>query len=212
MLRQYLEEIGYKATIIDVRSQRVHSILGLQNRGDNDPLNSCVGGANLVNGDASGRGGGPPASQTVKRGNDAQSVGRGQPVGQAKAVSRMELLVVATMGLNQVYIVCCRSFTMIFCLPLIISANFPSHLPPSLLLLLFLFTFAFFPTFYQPTHLHLGLFHFTFDTFAFLLPPFPHPCPLPFIPASFPSPLPCFLNPYLFPLTPASFTSPVSFS
>ena len=102
LLRQYLEEIGYTDTIIDVRSQRVRSILGLQNRGDNDndPLNSVVGG-DLVNGDTNGGGGGPQASQTVKRGSDAQSVGRGQPVGQAKTVSEMRWFVVASMSSNQ---------------------------------------------------------------------------------------------------------------
>jgi len=88
LLRQYLEEIGYTDTIIDVRSQRVRSILGLQNRGenDNDQMNN-VAGTDLVNGEAngSGGGGGPQGSQTVKRG-DAQIAGRGQPVGQAKTV------------------------------------------------------------------------------------------------------------------------------
>ena len=49
-------------------------------------MNNVTGG-DLVNGDANGGGGGPQASQTVKRVGDAQSGGRGQPVGQAKTVS-----------------------------------------------------------------------------------------------------------------------------
>jgi len=89
LLRQYLEEIGYTDTIIDVRSQRVRSILGLQNRGenDNDQMNNAAAG-DLVNGDASvgGGGGGQQASQTVKRSGESQPAGRGQPVGQAKTV------------------------------------------------------------------------------------------------------------------------------
>jgi len=94
LLRQYLEEIGYTDTIIDVRSQRVRSILGLQNRGENDneQMNTAPGG-DLVNGEANGGGGGggvgggggQQASHTVKRSGDPNA-GRGQPVGQAKTV------------------------------------------------------------------------------------------------------------------------------
>jgi striatin 1/3/4 len=63
LLRQYLEEIGYTDTIIDVRSQRVRSFLGLQGReNDNEQMNSVTAG-DLVNGDSNG----PQGVQGVKR-------------------------------------------------------------------------------------------------------------------------------------------------
>ncbi|XP_012266954.1 striatin-4 [Athalia rosae] len=40
LLRQYLQEIGYTDTIIDVRSNRVRSLLGLNNNTDSDDLNT----------------------------------------------------------------------------------------------------------------------------------------------------------------------------
>ncbi|ESO08119.1 hypothetical protein HELRODRAFT_156657 [Helobdella robusta] len=46
LLRQYLQEIGYTDTIIDVRSARVRQLLGLQ------PLSDESSKANLTNGDA----------------------------------------------------------------------------------------------------------------------------------------------------------------
>ncbi|XP_043489140.1 striatin-4 isoform X1 [Polistes fuscatus] len=40
LLRQYLQEIGYTETIIDVRSNRVRSLLGLNNNTDSDDMNT----------------------------------------------------------------------------------------------------------------------------------------------------------------------------
>lgn len=40
LLRQYLQEIGYTDTIIDVRSNRVRSLLGLNNNTDSDDINT----------------------------------------------------------------------------------------------------------------------------------------------------------------------------
>ncbi|XP_043285858.1 striatin-3 isoform X3 [Venturia canescens] len=40
LLRQYLQEIGYTDTIIDVRSNRVRSLLGLNNNTDSDDMNT----------------------------------------------------------------------------------------------------------------------------------------------------------------------------
>ncbi|XP_011140671.2 striatin-3 [Harpegnathos saltator] len=40
LLRQYLQEIGYTDTIIDVRSNRVRSLLGLNNNTDSDEMNT----------------------------------------------------------------------------------------------------------------------------------------------------------------------------
>lgn len=40
LLRQYLQEIGYTDTIIDVRSNRVRSLLGLNNNTDTDEMNT----------------------------------------------------------------------------------------------------------------------------------------------------------------------------
>ncbi|XP_017792336.1 PREDICTED: striatin-3 isoform X2 [Habropoda laboriosa] len=40
ILRQYLEEIGYTDTIIDIRSNRVRSLLGLSNNADQEDMNT----------------------------------------------------------------------------------------------------------------------------------------------------------------------------
>jgi len=44
MLRQYLAEIGYTDNIIDVRSNRVRSILGLNNNAEHDGSGGGLGG------------------------------------------------------------------------------------------------------------------------------------------------------------------------
>lgn len=54
MLRQYLAEIGYTDNIIDVRSNRVRSILGLNNNADHDGVGG--GGGVGVGGVGSGTG------------------------------------------------------------------------------------------------------------------------------------------------------------
>merc|ERR1719318_1454724 len=45
LLRQYLQEIGYTDTIIDVRSNRVRSLLGLQSDQDNETNQNLANGA-----------------------------------------------------------------------------------------------------------------------------------------------------------------------
>jgi len=45
LLRQYLQEIGYTDTIIDVRSNRVRSLLGLQSEQDNETNQNLANGA-----------------------------------------------------------------------------------------------------------------------------------------------------------------------
>ncbi|XP_051857913.1 striatin-4 isoform X3 [Drosophila nasuta] len=55
MLRQYLAEIGYTDNIIDVRSNRVRSILGLNNNADHD--GGGIGGCGIGGGSGSGGGG-----------------------------------------------------------------------------------------------------------------------------------------------------------
>lgn len=40
LLRQYLQEIGYTDTIIDVRSNRVRSLLGLNNNTESEDMNT----------------------------------------------------------------------------------------------------------------------------------------------------------------------------
>ncbi|XP_034471727.1 striatin-4 isoform X3 [Drosophila innubila] len=58
MLRQYLAEIGYTDNIIDVRSNRVRSILGLNNNADHDGGGGIGGGENLspnINGNESNK-------------------------------------------------------------------------------------------------------------------------------------------------------------
>ena len=49
LLRQYLQEIGYTDTIIDVRSNRVRSLLGLNNNADIDNVNSAALNGNETN-------------------------------------------------------------------------------------------------------------------------------------------------------------------
>ena len=44
-MRQYLQEIGYTDTIIDVRSNRVRSLLGLQQEEGETNQNNMGGGA-----------------------------------------------------------------------------------------------------------------------------------------------------------------------
>ncbi|XP_013409886.1 striatin-3 isoform X2 [Lingula anatina] len=51
LLRQYLQEIGYTDTIIDVRSSRVRSLLGLQPLSENE----SEAGQHMVNGDGKGQ-------------------------------------------------------------------------------------------------------------------------------------------------------------
>ena len=65
-LFRYLQEIGYTDTIIDVRSNRVRSLLGLNDENINEDSNGGGGnaggpGGRMVNGgDASGATGNPP--------------------------------------------------------------------------------------------------------------------------------------------------------
>ncbi|TDG45530.1 hypothetical protein AWZ03_008036 [Drosophila navojoa] len=54
MLRQYLAEIGYTDNIIDVRSNRVRSILGLNNNADHDGVGGGGGGGGNAGGIGSG--------------------------------------------------------------------------------------------------------------------------------------------------------------
>ncbi|XP_016981681.1 striatin-4 isoform X1 [Drosophila rhopaloa] len=81
MLRQYLAEIGYTDNIIDVRSNRVRSILGLNNNAEHDGsggglgsgLGSGTGGENLspnINGNESNK----RASETEGRHTPAKKV------------------------------------------------------------------------------------------------------------------------------------------
>lgn len=74
LLRQYLQEIGYTDTIIDVRSNRVRSLLGLNNNlnhNNNNNLNNSVnevhegGNLNEMN------------SSVIKVGKNPQSSGKG---------------------------------------------------------------------------------------------------------------------------------------
>ncbi|XP_077862092.1 striatin-3-like [Saccoglossus kowalevskii] len=76
LLRQYLQEIGYTDTILDVRSSRVRSLLGLSNESNTSNLD--VENQNvepIVNGD-----GGKPSrqgdQQTTKRGVDKKRIAR----------------------------------------------------------------------------------------------------------------------------------------
>ncbi|KAL7738972.1 hypothetical protein ACLKA6_001367 [Drosophila palustris] len=74
MLRQYLAEIGYTDNIIDVRSNRVRSILGLNNNADHDGGGGgigSVGGENLspnINGNESNK---RASESEVQQSNDA---------------------------------------------------------------------------------------------------------------------------------------------
>lgn len=61
LLRQYLQEIGYTDTIIDVRSSRVRSLLGLGGVSEGDENHGNEGGA-VLNGE----------QQTVKRASETQ--------------------------------------------------------------------------------------------------------------------------------------------
>ncbi|XP_034471726.1 striatin-4 isoform X2 [Drosophila innubila] len=71
MLRQYLAEIGYTDNIIDVRSNRVRSILGLNNNADHDGGGGIGGGENLspnINGNESNK---RASESEVQQSNDA---------------------------------------------------------------------------------------------------------------------------------------------
>ncbi|XP_017854773.1 striatin isoform X2 [Drosophila busckii] len=71
MLRQYLAEIGYTDNIIDVRSNRVRSILGLNNNADHDGGIGSSGGENLspnINGNESNK---RASESDVQQSNDA---------------------------------------------------------------------------------------------------------------------------------------------
>ncbi|KAH8263617.1 hypothetical protein KR044_011642 [Drosophila immigrans] len=79
MLRQYLAEIGYTDNIIDVRSNRVRSILGLNNNADHDGGGGIGGGCGM----GSGSGGGENLSPNIN-GNESnkrasESEGRHTP-------------------------------------------------------------------------------------------------------------------------------------
>ncbi|XP_073988906.1 connector of kinase to AP-1 [Rhodnius prolixus] len=67
MLRQYLQEIGYTDTIIDVRSNRVRTLLGLNNNEEGGG-----GGGTGVNGNESGLGGGGAASTNKRSSSEGQ--------------------------------------------------------------------------------------------------------------------------------------------
>ena len=67
LLRQYLQEIGYTDTIIDVRSNRVRSLLGLHDNADGNEDNRSSN--NAING-GSGAGAGS-AGTAGSRGGDA---------------------------------------------------------------------------------------------------------------------------------------------
>lgn len=68
LLRQYLQEIGYTDTIIDVRSNRVRSLLGLNNNMNaNNAVNSALGlDISSIDGNKPGI---KTTAQTVRRGN-----------------------------------------------------------------------------------------------------------------------------------------------
>ncbi|RZF32490.1 hypothetical protein LSTR_LSTR014225 [Laodelphax striatellus] len=71
LLRQYLQEIGYTDTIIDVRSNRVRSLLGLNNNEEN------VGGGQ--GGGMQGGGGGQQGGGGGRGGGGGQGGGSSQP-------------------------------------------------------------------------------------------------------------------------------------
>ncbi|KAK9496640.1 hypothetical protein O3M35_013080 [Rhynocoris fuscipes] len=75
MLRQYLQEIGYTDTIIDVRSNRVRTLLGLNNNEESG------GGGSGVNGNDSSIGGSGAASTNKRSSSDGQ--GRRTPAKKA---------------------------------------------------------------------------------------------------------------------------------
>lgn len=71
MLRQYLAEIGYTDNIIDVRSNRVRSILGLNNNADHDGVGGGgVGVGGVVGGTGLGNAGGENLSPNIN-GNES---------------------------------------------------------------------------------------------------------------------------------------------
>lgn len=71
MLRQYLAEIGYTDNIIDVRSNRVRSILGLNNNADHDGVGGGgVGVGGVGGGTGLGNAGGENLSPNIN-GNES---------------------------------------------------------------------------------------------------------------------------------------------
>lgn len=95
---RYLQEIGYTDTIIDVRSNRVRSLLGLNPAGaagdKDDP-----GGSGAVNGGAGGGGGAGASSPSDASGNSkrlSESQGRRAPAKKVPPASLAEAMIMDT--------------------------------------------------------------------------------------------------------------------